>query len=216
MPRFSIIANGITPAWIIHLAEDGNPVDPVLPLSTFTGYHADQPAEDGNPIDPILPLSTFPGYQADQPPTTTDEAKSIITATLIDAGVIRGPTGSTKISLPEHATLKACNACHRWEHIGEAEEERLLRCSGCGTAWYCDERCAKAAWSASNHKVTCHYEAAVRLQISLEDRWTYFSTLRIQIESMEGSLESLGEEISRLAAQVAFIRHCIKSRLSAR
>lgn len=163
-------------------------------------------AEDGSPCDPIPPLSTFPGYQADQSSTTV-ETKSMIKAALIDAGVIRDPASvdAVGISLAEHATLKVCGACHRWENIDENEANRLSKCSGCKTAWFCDEKCARVAWSAI-HKVGCHYEAAVRLQTALEGQWIRFSTLRLEIESLEARKESLSNQISRIAMEVTFIR----------
>lgn len=184
MPRYSIVAGGIghtRPEWMIRLAGDGTPAEPTLPLSQI------------------------PGYPANQSPTLI-EVNVAITTTLIQAGAIRILTtgDESEFSLTEHATLKVCAACHRWEHVDEHEEERLRRCSGCEIVWFCDEQCARAAWS--NHKVGCRYEEAARLQIALEDHWEYFATLRPHDESARERVRSRVSDSAKLAEEVTGIR----------
>ncbi|KAG9243100.1 hypothetical protein BJ878DRAFT_463050 [Calycina marina] len=57
-----------------------------------------------------------------------------------------------------------CDGCGEDKKISE-----LVKCGGCGCAWYCDKACQKKGWSNSGHKGDCKILNAVRT-LDLGDR----------------------------------------------
>lgn len=163
-------------------------------------------AEDGRLAESTLPLSDIPGYLPGHPPSQA-QVEAFITTALTRAGVLgRSAPLHAPIadSLPLHATLKVCTACRRWERVDETI--RLYRCSGCKTFWFCDERCARAAWSSLRHQVSCRYEQAIRLQIALEGGWDYFSQLKAPLVSAHVSVRKLTSQRARLTTEIKSLR----------
>lgn len=173
------------PEFVIRLTEDGRPVE--LPLSDI--------------------LRQSPGYPLSQAPSQA-QVEAIIMTALVREGVLgrsTSPQAPVATSLPLHATLKVCTACRRWERIDD-EDVRMHRCGGCKVAWFCDEQCAEAAWSATRHKVSCRYEEAVRLQIALEGHWDYFLRLKPPFASAQRLVHTLISRGATLTTEVKSLR----------
>lgn len=186
-PLLSIVVGETSispPVFIIRLTEDGRPAE--LPL-----------------LDNLRPS---PGHPPSQAPSQA-QVEAIIMTALVRAGVSGRSTSlqaPVATPLPLHATLKVCTACRRWECIDGVF--RLHRCSGCKIAWFCDEQCAEAAWSATRHKISCRYEQAVRLQIALEGHWDYFLRLKPPFASAQCLVHTLISRGAALTAEVKSLR----------